>query len=83
MAVMLGLSSEEFIKIISVTFDIFKSPELINFYFFHKYLIIGTGKAWAWHVNDKVEPIGDLWPTVIASDENDGAFEPTGSKKDF
>lgn len=47
-----------------------------------QYLIIGTGKACAWHVSASVEVAALRTPSVTASDVNDGAFDPTGSTEE-
>lgn len=43
------------------------------------YLIIGTGKAWAWHKRLKVEPIARMKMLPLESELNTGALKPTGS----
>lgn len=45
------------------------------------YLIIGTGKAWAWHSKAKLELILRTNMLTLESVENVGAFAPTGSKR--
>lgn len=42
-------------------------------------LIIGTGKAWAWHNRAKLCPISFTNVKLLDSPENVGAFAPTGS----
>lgn len=49
--------------------------------YMREYLINGTGKACAWQVRASVDAAALRTPSVTASVVNDGAFEPTGSKK--
>lgn len=44
------------------------------------YLIIGTGKAWAWHSRAKLVLTALTKMLPLESLENVGALEPTGSK---
>lgn len=43
------------------------------------YLIDGTGKAWAWHVNAILSFIREWTERATTSNEKAGALDPTGS----
>lgn len=46
------------------------------------YLVMGTGKPWAWQSSAKLAVLGSTNELVREAEEKLGAFEPIGSKDD-